>query len=468
MRAPLALVVTAAVVAAALLLVATHQWGLGVSYDSVVYVQASHSLSSIPLPQPRDSGGEALYWWAPAYPLALKAFGSSYGAARLFNCLLLVAGTLLVAGVVWRSAGRTAAVIAAMLFAFSPSVFDAHLNLLAEPLFLVLAVAALGLVAERRATLAGVVSGAAVLTRYAGVPLILVGALFLRGPQRIRFLATSIAIYGAWLTRNQLAAGHTTGRELGWHPQGWNIGIELLRASRQLLLSPGSLPSVHVDHVGLLVQIGVAAALLAAIVRMRRQRPPRLVLVGLAFSGLYCLFLVVTVVMFDAETPVDQRLLVPLAPPLFFTLGWLFRRQPLLAAVPIAAFLLGTAQEVRTVSIYGLDYSGRTWSAARVDGHSLPAVPLYSNWPAAVAYFTGRSPMRLPVAVDRHTLAPNVRYQQQLQSLADAVHTGQAALVVLDDSFLQIPKSGPAITELPAFQSDCRPLTKVVDLCASP
>ena len=36
--------------AAALLLIATHRWGLGVSFDSVVYIQASHDLSSIPLP----------------------------------------------------------------------------------------------------------------------------------------------------------------------------------------------------------------------------------------------------------------------------------------------------------------------------------------------------------------------------------------------------------------------------------
>jgi hypothetical protein len=450
------------------LLTATHRWGLGVSYDSVVYVQASHSLSSIPLPQPRDSGGEALYWWAPAYPLVLRVFGSSYGGARFLSCLLLIAGTLLVAAVVWRSAGRTAAVIAVMLFAFSPSVFDAHLNLLAEPLFLVLAVAALGLVAEGRATLAGLVSGAAVLTRYAGLPLILVGALFLRGRQRLVFLAISIAIYAAWLIRNHFAAGQTTGRELRWHPQGWDIVVVFLRALKQLVLSPGNLPSLHVAHIGLFVQIGVAAAILAALVRIPRQKPPRLVLVGLAFSGLYCLLLMVTVALFDAQTPVDQRLLVPLSLPLCFVLGWLLRNQPLLAAIPIAAFFIGTAQEVRTVTLDGIDYSGRTWSAAKVDRHSLPPVPLYSNWPAAIAYFTGRSPMRLPVAIDPHTLAPNTEYHQEMQKLAEDVHAGQAALVVLDDSFLEIPKSGPAISDLPAFNGECRPLTSVVDLCVAP
>ena len=61
-----------------LLVVTTHRWGLGVNYDSVVYVQASHNLSSIPLPQPRDHGGEALYGWPPIYPLALKLFGGGY------------------------------------------------------------------------------------------------------------------------------------------------------------------------------------------------------------------------------------------------------------------------------------------------------------------------------------------------------------------------------------------------------
>ena len=67
-----------AISAAGLLVVTTHRWGLGVNYDSVVYVQASHNLSSIPLPQPRDHGGEALYGWPPIYPLALKLFGGGY------------------------------------------------------------------------------------------------------------------------------------------------------------------------------------------------------------------------------------------------------------------------------------------------------------------------------------------------------------------------------------------------------
>ena len=78
--AVVALIVVGAA-SAALLLYATHTWGLGVSYDSVVYVQASHDLSSISLPQPRDHGGEPLYWWAPLYPLALKLVGGGYGGA---------------------------------------------------------------------------------------------------------------------------------------------------------------------------------------------------------------------------------------------------------------------------------------------------------------------------------------------------------------------------------------------------
>ena len=82
--------------AAGLLLYATRAWGLGVTYDSVVYVQASHDLSSISLPQPNDHGGEPLYWWAPVYPLALKLVGGGYDGARLLNAFLLLTGVILI------------------------------------------------------------------------------------------------------------------------------------------------------------------------------------------------------------------------------------------------------------------------------------------------------------------------------------------------------------------------------------
>jgi hypothetical protein len=448
-----------------MLLVATERWDLGVSYDSVVYVQASHHLGSIGLPQPRDHGGSALYWWAPVYPVALKAVGGTYSSARLLNAFLLVVGVLLVGGVAWHAIGALGGVTAGALYAFSPPVFASHLNLLAEPLYLILSVAALALIAARRSTFAGLATAAAILTRYAGLPLIIVGAVLLRGRDRVRFLVTSLAIYVAWLIRNELAAGETTGRQLHWHPPSWSAASDGVRAFVHLFITSGHLPSIRLAGAGLIVQLAATSALVVAVVGSGRERPPRIVTAALGYAIVYCAFLAVTVVLFDAGTPLDERLFVPVVPSIVLTVAWLARARPMIAVVLAGAFALTTLQQARTVSLYGIDYSGKTWSAARIDAASLPAVQLYSNWPAAVAYFTGRSPRRLPARVDPHTLVANPKYAQELAALANNVRHGEAALVVLNDEFLQIAPSGTPITETPAFKSHCRPLTEIVDLC---
>ena len=454
--------------AAGLLLYATRAWGLGVTYDSVVYVQASHDLSSISLPQPNDHGGEPLYWWAPVYPLALKLVGGGYDGARLLNAFLLLTGVILIGALTWKSLGRRAGIVAGALYAFSPAVFTAHLNLLAEPLYLVLATLALGLIASRRAAAAGLAAAAATLTRYAGLPLILVGAILLRGRDRLWFLAASIGPYGLWIVRNQLTAGEASGRRARWHPPDWAIIETALRTTGHLFVTDGRVPSLTLPLVapGPILQIVALAAIALALVRTDRSAMPRIVRVGLVYAALYGAFLVLTVSVFDAATPVDIRLLAPLVPSIVFTLAWLTLRTPIAALALVSVFAIVTLQETRTISLYGLDYSGRVWSAASFDGVTLPPGPLRSNWPAAIAYFTGRSPDRLPRRVDGHTLDTNEHYARDLRDLAADTRSGKTTLVILDSAFLQIPPSGTPLEATAPFDGLCHPATPVITLCS--
>ena len=107
--------------------------------------------------------------------------GGGYGGARLLNAFLLIIGSVLIGALTWRNIGRRAGVVAGALYAFSPAVFATHLNLLAEPLYLVLATLSLGLMATRHPTAAGLAAAAATLKRYARLPLILTGAIVMRG-----------------------------------------------------------------------------------------------------------------------------------------------------------------------------------------------------------------------------------------------------------------------------------------------
>jgi hypothetical protein len=438
-----------------------------VSYDSVVYVQASHDLSSIDLPQAQDQGGAPLYWWAPVYPVALKLVGGSYSGARFLNALLLIVGVLLVGSVAWRAIDARAGLIAGALYAFSPAVFAVHLSLMAEPLFLVLTTASLASVAARRPVLAGFAAAAATLTRYSGLPLIAVGAIVFRGRDRLQFLATSVLPYLAWLARNEIVAGQTTGREPRWHPPGWDAIEEWLREILRFLVTPGDLPSLTLPVVdaGRLTQLLAAAALLYAAARTGWRNPPELIRIGLVFGGLYSAFLLVTMSVFDAVVPVDERLLVPLVPVLAVGIAWLIRSAPVAALILSCVFVVSVLQQARTVSLYGIDYSGRIWSAARFDGVALPPGRLYSNWPAAVAYFTGRSPARLPRPSDAHTKDLNQGFDGDMRDLARRVRKGEASLVLLSGDFLQIPTAGTPLTATAAYDDLCRPAGDVITIC---
>jgi Dolichyl-phosphate-mannose-protein mannosyltransferase len=466
-RSLAAVAAAVAIAGAALVVVATRRWGLGVSYDSVVYVQASHHLSAVPLPQPDDRGGKALYWWAPLYPLALRPFGGSYDAARFLAAALLAAGASVVGLTAWRMSGPRAAVVAAALYAFSPAVVAVHLNLLAEPLFLTLEAAALLLVAERRSASAGVAAGLATVTRYAGLPLLVAGAIALRGRDRIRFLVPALLVYGCWLIRNEIVAGETTGRSAVWHPPAVSVVGDGARALIDLLVTPGNLPSLHFATAGVIVQIAAGAAIFIGLYRRRFDRVPRTVLVCSLFSVVYVAFVIVTRCWFDALTPFDERIFIPLAPAFVLSLTWILRDTLAPAAVLVAAFVIGSLQVAHTFSGIGMDYSGQVWSRGAMSAKSLPQGPLYSNWAAAVAYFTGRSPRRLPNPIDEHTTLENPNFQREIDALVRKVRNGRASIVLLDETFLQIPTGGPPSKSFPELASLCHRVAPYVYVCSA-
>jgi hypothetical protein len=233
------------------------------------------------------------------------------------------------------------------------------------------------------------------------------------------------------------------------------------------LVTPGRLPSVDppLEHAGGFLQVVLAALLLVALARADRQDPPELLKVGLLYGAFYFAFVLVSTTVFDDVVPLDERLLVPLVPPLLVAIAWLVRAQPVAAAALVALFAVVTLQQVRTTSLQGRDYSGKVWSAGRIDSAALPRLPLYSNWPAAVAYFTGRSPRRFPRTGDAHTGEINTRYEEEMDELIRLLRDGRVAFVIFGADFLQIPTSTVPIAETPPLRGLCRPASPVVTVC---
>jgi hypothetical protein len=275
--------------------------------------------------------------------------------------------------------------------------------------------------------------------------------------------------YLAWLLRNQLTVGETTGRQLRWHPPDWDTAGDWLRSLQHLVVTPGELGSVSPPFVdaGIVLQVAIAATLLVVVVRADRRRPPALVATALVYAGLYCVFLAATVTLFDAGTPVNDRLLTPLVPTLAITTAWLARGTPVAAGVLVGLLALATLQQSRTTDLYGRDYSGRVWSAAQFEGIALPPGELQSNWPAAVAHFTGRSPKRLPEPLDVHTLDRNPDFEREVADVVRDVRAGRTSLVILDGRrFLELPELEPAAAQaLSALDDECRAETATITIC---
>jgi hypothetical protein len=114
-----------------------------------------------------------------------------------------------------------------------------------------------------------------------------------------------------------------------------------------------------------------------------------------------------------------------------------------------------------------MDYSGEVWSHARMSRTTLPTGQLYSTWPAAVAFFTGASPRRLPNDSDEHTGKRNPRFRNQLVDLERRVRTGRASVILLDERVLQIPSGGPPARTFPALRGLCHAIGRYVFVCTT-
>ena len=392
----------------------------------------------------------------------------------MLNAFLLIIGSVLIGALTWRAIGRRAGVVAGALYAFSPAVFATHLNLLAEPLYLVLATLSLGLMATRNPTAAGLAAAAATLTRYAGLPLILTGAIVMRGQDRLWFLAASITPYALWILRNELTAGQANGRQLRWHPPEWEVIETMLRIARDLVVTDGRLASVTdvatrrpwsdpADR-------HAVAALVFALVRADEERPAPDHRRG---PHLRRSLLRVPPAHRDGvrrrRLPVHVRLLTPLVPPIVLVLAWLTQQSPI-AAVALFICIFGIA------TVHG----GQDGFALRIRllGQPCPTRRASTTWrclparcapigPTAVTYFTGRSPDRLPRDVDQNALDVNPNYERELRDLAAATRAGKTSLVILNTVFLENAPSRTPLAESAPYEGLCHPATTIITICTA-
>lgn len=455
------LVVTAAaLLAVGLVLLQTSLYGARVTADSVEYVTAAQSFAAGgPLVR---YNGEPLVYWPPLFPVVLSGRASSLAeaasTARWLNALCMgaivaLAGTWL-HGLLSR---RWLAGVGTVLVACAFPLHHVAGSVWSEPLFILLGLLCLWAVQVARrpgggwgpVVGAGVCAGLAGLTRYAGVLVVVAGAMALVVPlravtrrrvgQAVVFVALGTGPLAWWLVGTSRSTGEPIA---GDRPESTAGLLGLVRTVADGLAAWFVPPPAPVAlRVGL---VGAAVVFVVWVARRARRASGERLSARLRAVVPLALFLPVYVAGIVAATyityltPPEGRLLAPLVVPAlvvgFVVLDAALSAPDRLAARALSGGVVGlvvcqAALAVvlvapgiqRRVSVFeGPDWT-KSQLMAQVDAQAFGS-EAYTNAPWAVYYQTGRR------------LQPLTRPDRDAGDVLDVVAGGGEATAVWFDN----------------------------------
>lgn len=441
-------------------LLLTTRWGIGTSVDSVAYIRAARAMAS-------GSGETLRVQHAPLYSFLLAAGGTlgldPMDGARWLNTLTFGVNICLVGVLIRHTTANVPwlwAIGSTLMLVLAPMLMI-HATALSEPLFLTAVLAGFWMLARYaeqptrgKLLISAILMGLALLARYAGAAGVLAGALaiLVMGPKpgRLRdtqlFGVVACAPMLAWVMRNWLVASSATGRDLAFHPVGLSHAWQALYTVSGWLLIPQSAP----DVLRFVAVSAVAGLVLAAVVRASRESAPIPVLVRILalFVAIYGAFLATSISFLDANTPLDDRILLPvlavsivLASYVIDTLWPVARPMPILAsalAAVMALFIGGHGLKAAEVGATGYrdgsGFSSAAWRQSQALSHVArlqPDVPVFSNAPEIVYLHTGRPARGIPRTLFLMNQEPNRDFASQLAAVGQEVREQCGVVVYL-------------------------------------
>ena len=459
------------------------RFGIGITPDSTVYVDAARNLASGHGLAALTASGELkpLTHYPPLYSSALgviSATGLSLeNAARWLNALLFGANILLVGLALAKYAKGSLwlPVLGSFFMLTAPDVAGIHTFSLTEPFFLFFVLAGFIALAtylnnQQRVYLflTAFAAAAAFLTRYVGVVPVLTGTVALlsfkgRTVRRrlvdvITFATIACLPVVLWAFRNHQVANASTDRALVFHPiKLGQIVSGISTASSWLLL--GKVRG-DVRAIGFLIEVVIASAAIAFLF-MRRigrrrsissetpakppglQKLPHLLSIFIVSNVAFLLF---TASFVDADTTLDDRSLVAVHVAmliLVLSLAWRLYRSPASSSamrigLVIVALIFAGSYSLRAVRWFlhtrvdGQGYASRAWKQSETIAQvrMLPyGTPVYSNGFDAIYYLTGRPCIYLPEKVIHGTGRPNQNYEAELGKMQTDLKDHHGVLV---------------------------------------
>lgn len=441
----------------------TTPWGTGTGFDQGTYIGAARNLLAgrgLTIPW-GIAAGQPLTHFPPLFPVLL-ALGGTLGPdpwviARYLNAGLRSIDVALCAFLAWRlSPVPASALLAAFLLLCSVHMEFVFGSAWSEPLFLALALTSLYALASAQSSgsrlalvAAGVFAGAAVMTRYVGLTLLLTAALVLwRSKAGMRARLLNVATFGVlvglplvlWLVRNDVVAGNLVGnRSPGWHAPS----VEHFTTGLFTLLDwivPSTVAARFVTPEGLVTVAGVVVIVALAVGvswfvwrEHLAARLPRgsLAPVLLVFVGVYPVTVIVSILWFDDLTQLDSRILAPVYVSLVVLLSAymgevltrLWRCQHSLRGLATALLAIGlTAHAVRFSTLVqrvhneGVIYANIPWltSPTMQAVSQLPtSARVFSNAPDAIYMLANRNAYDIPQAGIAQTFISDLYILQQ-------------------------------------------------------
>jgi hypothetical protein len=429
--------------------------GAGTSPDSVGYLRMARRLLDGAAP-----GGQ----FPPLFP-ALLALPDRVGieawtTARWLNALLFGANIGLMGTALAGSFPDAAwpGVAGALLFLISPALVGLHAMVWSEPLFLFLtfsSVLALSrwIATPRRSWLlaSAVLAALALLARYVGLALVVTGALGIiwlgshawtrRFGRAAGWTLIAVAPLAVWLI---LGAGDT-GRRIALHPitraQIW----EAFYTVSGWLHVPTAMGNGWRLLVWLMLAGWIAVVVWAAHRQARPMMMPAFVKLTALFAASYVLVLIVSVSLFDANTPLDDRILSPLLAAVIVGIVFLasetvrvLPRSTGTALVAAAGLLIVTIGAVRTGTWLsqnardGIGFSSTTWRESETLRlvRDLPVdVALFSNAPEPIYLYTGREATPFPRPRQAMSGGDNPAFAAELADMGTTLAQGRGIAV---------------------------------------
>jgi len=329
-RLPTLMAVAAAVVAGALVLIATRHDPL-LSPDSVTYLAASdHFRSGRGL---SDFTGAPMTVFGPVFPLLLSPGGRSLAWAAAVGAVAAAVSTLLMFRLLSGRVRPSIAVCGALAFACGQGTVRVASTVWSELPYTAIALTMLVVLtrqrypfSDRRAALAGFLAGVGFLTRYAGVGLIATGAVVVvvaatggrrrRAATLLYYMAAAMVTCLPWVLRNVIRTGEPLGpRFEGGSREPWaTLWRRPLKPIGQLLIGPNVATA---ERVGAAVVVVLAAGVCILIVLGVQHRRLRAVDVGIAAFAVTS-FVVPVVARAVTSNDIESRVMSPMLVPMVF------------------------------------------------------------------------------------------------------------------------------------------------------